>query len=508
MSNLKGKAMEIVKRDKFSSGIITALVIAVVMVFNALLYTVVNVLDLRIAYKEEFDYSLTGNTDHLFSEAIAENREINIYFCMSEYDVKNSETVGEVYITAKNFEEKYPSLVKLDFINIITKKSETTGEYVNLSKYTVSMEEMEKPKEEQRKTTIQKTSVIFECGRNYRVVSDYSFFTLDSNRYITSYNGEEVMASMMSWVLADEHKRAYFTQYHGESADIAFTNLLACAGYYVDVIDLRKEKVPDDASLLIISNPTSDFEASKESTVFAEMDRLEAYVERGGNIFVTLDPYAKQLPVLEGFLARHGIALSTTEVATGKRVRNIVKDSENAITPDAFTIIAEYAKNPLANKISATVKENGDDRVMLKDVSALTLSGNAKPLLKTSSSAVLEANGKTVSESGSYTIAAYSEYVTERGTKTNIFVVPSIYLAVSDSLIANGYANKDFTYSVFEELYGAEGMPYGCEPLLYGSQTLENLTMGTARIYTVIALLIPTALLLVGVAVIIRRKNR
>ncbi len=500
MSNLKGRAMEIVKKDRVSSGIITALVIAIVMVFNALLYTVVNVFDFRFSYVEEFDYSLKGNTDHLFGEAIAEGREVKISFCMSELDVKTSETVGEVYITAKNFEEKYPDLVKLDFVNIITKKSETTGEYVNISKYATDMEG--------NKTTIQKTSVIFESGRNHRVVSDASFFTFDSNMYITSYNGEEVMASMMSWVLSDEHKYAYFTQYHGENADIAFTNLLACAGYYIDVIDLRKEKVPDNADLLIISNPTSDFEASKDDTVPAEMDRLEAYVERGGNIFVTLDPYAKSLPVLEGFLARHGITLSTTEIATGKRVRNIVKDSENAITPDSFTIIAEYAKSPIANKVSATVKANGDGRVMLKDVSALTLSGAAKPLLKTSSSAVLEANGKTVSEEGNYCIAAYSEYTTESGGKTNIFVVPSIYLAVSDALIANGYANKDFAYSLFEELYGAEGMPYGCQPLLYGSQILENLTMGTAKTYTVIVLLIPTAILAVGTAVIIRRKYR
>jgi hypothetical protein len=266
--------------------------------------------------------------------------------------------------------------------------------------------------------------------------------------------------------------------------------------------------VPDDASLLVISNPTSDFEASKDSTVFAEMDRLKAYVERGGNIFVSLDPYAKSLPILEGFLAGHGITLSTTEIASGKRVRNIVKDSENAITPDSFTLIAEYANSSLADKISATVKANGDGGIMLKDVSAITVSGNAKPLLKTSSDAVLEANGKTVSEAGNYCIAAYSEYFTEGGNKTNIFVVPSIYLAASDALIANGYSNKDFTYSLFEELYGAEGMPYGCEPLLYGSQILENLTMGTARIYTTITLLIPTAILAVGVAVIIRRKYR
>jgi hypothetical protein len=88
-----------------------------------------------------------------------------------------------------------------------------------------------------------------ESGKNYRVITDvYStggyadFYTLDKEGYATSYNGEEVMAAMINWVLSEEHKTAYFTQYHGEIVDIAFSNLLACAGYYIDVVDLRKNE--------------------------------------------------------------------------------------------------------------------------------------------------------------------------------------------------------------------------------------------------------------------------
>ena len=51
-------------------------------------------------------------------------------------------------------------------------------------------------------------------------------------------------------------------------------------------------------------------------------------------------------------------------------------------------------------------------------------------------------------------------------------------------------------------------MPYGCKPVIYSSSTLENLTMGMARLYTAITLAIPLAIAAVGTVVIVRRRNR
>ena len=506
MDNFKRKVGDFLGSDRCSSTIMTALVICVVMVFNAMLFAATDLFGWGFSYKTNVDYSLSGNTDELFEDAIAAGKKVKISFCMAEDDVKIHTTGSEVYSTVKNFAERYSEFIELDYINIITRRDKD-GNLVNLSKYQKDMEGNE--------TRIYKTSVIFECGENYRVLTDtytavgYAhFYNLDSSMNIIAYNGEEVVASMMSWVMADEHKKAYFTERHGEQADVAFTNLLSCAGYNVGVVDLRNEKVPDDADLLIISNPKSDFESARPgSEIYTEIDRLRAYAERGGNILVSLDPYVKELTVLESFLKEYGIAFSTTE-NNGVTSRNIIKDTYSGITLDGFTFVAGYADSPLADSISARVKKYGGGSVLLKLVSALELSGNAKPLLVSSSSAELESGGKTVSSSGDYVVAAYSEAATESGDSTRIFVVPSIYFAASDALTATNYSNKDFVYSLFEDFYGAEGMPYGCKPIFYDSQILENLTMGTAKIYTAIAMLIPAAIAVVGTVVLIKRKNR
>ena len=88
MSNFKGRAKAVLESDRTSSGILTALVIAVVMVVNALLYTLVQTFGWQITYKDEYDYSLSGATDELFEEAIKQNKKVKISFCMAEDEVK------------------------------------------------------------------------------------------------------------------------------------------------------------------------------------------------------------------------------------------------------------------------------------------------------------------------------------------------------------------------------------------------------------------------------------
>jgi len=505
------------KSDRAYSYLADLIIVMTVVVANIIIFTLGNLLGLRYYYQDEYDYALSGHTDELFEEAINAGKKVKISFCMPENDVKVHTTGREVYITAKELEERYPDFIELDYVNIITKQNKD-GELVNLSKYKIdkNLVDDESTEAKENEIPIYKTSVIIECGEEYKLITDrYTsagfspFYTLDSSNYITAYNGEEVFAAMIRRVISKDNKIAYFTQHHGETADIAITNLLGYAGYTIKVVDLRKSGVPEDADLLVISNPTSDFEAAREgSDIYAEIDRLEAYVNRGGNLYVALDPYVKKLNVLEGFLAEYGIKFSTSEDADGKIIRNMIKDSRNAITTDGFTLTAEFASNDTASKISKRVSKYSDGGVIIREVSALELSGNAKPILISSSSSALEAGGKTVSTSGSYCIAATSEYAAKDGKVSKIFVIPSIYLSVSDALTSREYSNKDFMYSLLQDFYGGGIMPYGCREVMYASQVLENLTMGAARIYTAIAVAIPAAVAITGAVVIIRRRNR
>ena len=503
MRKIPEKLRAWVKAPSFPTKLATLIVIAALIVVNVTVYALDTAFGLYIYTPDTEDLTVSGRTDSMFSDAIKLGKEVSVIFCMPEDERSVHSTGSYVYKTAKQLAARYPDLIKLDFWNIITKR-DAHGNRVEVYKQDMRGNEID----------VRQNSVIFRCGDNYRVVTDsYSkagfapFFTLDSSSSITSYNGEEVLSSMIAWVLTSEHKTAYFTTYHGETTDISLTNLLACAGYYVDTVDLRTGNVPEDAAALFIMNPTADFERAAEgSGVVSEMERIRLFAAAGGDIYVSLDPYAKRLPALEGFLSERGIALATTE-RDGVTYRNIIKDPDNAITTDGFTVRADIADGETASRIFSRYSETGSGDVIVSSTAALTLTGGAVPVLVTTRSAETVAGGVTVSREGNYTVAAMSATETEGGT-SNLFVTPSIYLTASDALISSGYSNKDFTYSLLAEFSGNDNMPYGIKSVLYNKSTLQNLTMSTARAYTAAILAVPALLALIGVVVTVRRKNR
>jgi hypothetical protein len=484
---------------------VVALVIASVVFVNVIIYTLTSFFGLYLYTTDKLDFSIGDSSEPLFADAIEKGLDVKITFCMYEENLESHPTGAYVNETAKAFKNKYPDFIELEYVNIST-QLDSEGNYVDLSVYKKDMRGND--------TVLSNTSVIFSSGNNYRVITDAyttagfaDFYTLDESLYMTSYNGEELFAAMISWVLNDDHGVAYFTIGHGETASINLYNLLACAGYYVEQINLRASDstgVPDDADLVVISNPTTDFErAAAGSTVDTEMDRLADYASRGGCFFVTVDPYSRRLPVFYDFLADYGISMLDT--AEGER--QTVKDDQNAITTDGFTIVCDFAQNAVASAMNARTEDLGG-RVILRDVAPLKLEGAAEPLLITSPSSVCHSGGETSDTSGSYPVAAYSVKENYGGESAKLFFIPSIYIATSDAMISNGYLNKDFLYSLFDVFYGADDLPYGTNVVVQASTMLENLTLGTSIIYTAILLALPVVLAAVGLVTIIRRKNR
>ncbi len=507
MNKFKQKLTACLKSNDFLATALTALVVAAVVFVNIIIYTLANHFGWFFTHEEKTDFSISDSGDTLFADAMAKGLTVDVIFCMYEEDLKDHDTGSFVYKTAKEFEEKYPDFIKLSYINAIT-MLDSDGNPVDLSLYQKDMRGKE--------TAINKTSIIFRSQSSYYVLTDdytgvgfADFYTLDESAAITSYEGEEVFSAMVSWVLKDNHGTAYLTTGHGETANVSLRYTLIRAGYYcdavADVLNLRSGEVPEDADLLIISNPKSDFErAAAGSSLRSEIERLRSYAERGGSFMVFLDPEAAKLPVLESFIAEFGISLRENE--DGERLT--VKDSSNAITVDGFTLVADYNEDSDVASAMYEKTESLGGRVIIRNVAPLSLSGAATPLLMSSSSSVAEAGGKTVDNEGNYAIAAYSTKDNVGTKDAKMFVVPSVYLTATDAMITEGYSNKDFLYSLFDVYFGKGVMPYGCNSIIFDSGILENLTMGTAKWMTAAMIALPVCIGIAGAVVIIRRKNR
>ena len=490
---------------------LTVVIVLTVVLLNILAYALTSAFGLYFYTPNITDLSISGNTDDLFSEAIKAHKKVTITFCYAEDKLKQHDTGSLVLTTARAYEERYPELIEIKFINLLTKMDEN-GKIIEKEKFDKYAE----------KGNLKQNSVIFECGQgeewSCRIITDnvssvgfVDFYTLDASGNIASYNGEEVIAAMISWVVHRDHPVAYFTQNHGETADVAFSNLLTCAGYYVEAINLRKSEIPADAGMVIISNPTSDFELAVDNAeVRGEIQKLEAYLENGGKLYVALDPYVKELKNLESLLAKWGISLSGKVNEHGVLVRDIVKENSNAITPDGYTFIATHADNDVAKAIYDRVTAYGSESILISEVSSLKLDSTlgAMPLLISGETSSTHAGGETTDKEGGYTVAAYSKRTVNEGKESTVFVIPTAYITASDAFLSKTYSNKNFLYATLEVLFDSNVAPRGCNVVTYSSQILENLTMGKAKAFTALILAIPAAIAVVGTIIIIRRKNR
>ena len=511
MKNVLDRLRGLFAKDKGTGTLATVLMIAAVVLFNVVVFTLTSAFGLYIYSPEYIDVSISGNTDAMF-EGLSGEKEVTVTFCMEEDDLKNHETGNYVYKTVNQLRERY-SFIKVKFVNMLTKRDEN-GELFPLERYKTDMRGKETP--------VRSNTVIFSSGENYRTVTDTStssgfasFFALNSTGEAYAYCGEEIVASMIAWVLNDtpggERKVAYMTEKHGETADLAFANMLTCAGYYIEAINLREKEVPDDAGLVVISNPTTDFYRILDGADGrSEIERLERYLyEKGGSLYVSIDPLARTLPILEGFLAEWGIELSGVTNEDGTYTRALVKDTDLGASPDGYSFLCNYGASEMASEVSGKISSVKEGRVMSASSAALILdeTKNTGALLTVSSSASLVAGGKTVDTEGGYAVAGYSSRNNDNGTSSKVVVVPTIYLTASDALTGEGYTNREFLYSVIHSL-GADALPIGCNITRYSGDILENFTMRDARLYTAIVLAVPACLALVGGFIIIRRKNR
>ncbi len=514
MKSLKNKIDAFFDDRKYSAATVTALIISAVMVLNVMLCYLTQAFGLYF-YRAEYteDFTISGMTDDMFEDAIDRGEKVRITFLMERESLDTHATGGFVLDTVEQFKQRYEKsdFITLRFVNTLTKLDQD-GERVDLEKYKKDMRGND--------VTLGRTAVIFESSDgSYRVLSNVQggvgfvdFYTFDSMGNVVSFNGETIIASMIMWVLADEHKTAYITANHAEENDANFATMLAASGYYISSINLQDVDVPDDAAMVVISNPKHDFErAAADSDITTEIKRLEKYVNEGGNLYVSLDPYVKRLNNLESFIERFGIGLRSGQTDSGE-LRYLVRDPNRAITIDGYTILADIAEGGIADSISSTVARYADGGIILRDAAALNLSGNAKPVLVTSGGSECTLGGEVADTDGGYTIAAHSTHThtTDDGVSTtaNIFVISSIYLCSSDAVTSNSYSNRDFIYSLFDHAFGAENPPYGANSVTYYADDLKNLTMGEAKLYTALLLSIPAIIAVVGVIVTIRRKNR
>ncbi len=495
-------------RDNTRLGtILTVVIIAVVVVFNAVMFGMANKFTWYFREETELKHAIGTGMKSYMTE-VADRGDVNIIFCDSEDALVADEAYNLVWQTANEYANTY-SYIKVKNVNIYTQPEE-----VQKFKYGINPET---GKEEQI-NKISKDVVIFEGEKDFVVLPMQSFFILDSQNYITAYNGEEMIGAMVHRVQTPEARpTAYFTISHGETYSAMFMNRLIAAGYEMKTVDLIAEadeflKNYKKGDVLVISSPRYDFikghTSEDGSTVRGEIELLNSFLSSGGSVLAMLDPLVTNTVKLEAFLTTWGITIRR-EVVDGERHPVSVCDMDNSVTTDGYTLISEIGNEGVAAEIRKKMESIAAGRVIVSRASPITLETVAgkkiSSLLSSSSSSEGLANGGVIDSEGNYTIAAISSDEKSGGS---IFAVSSVYLTAEDALTSNEYGNRDLLLCMMGEMSDIS-VPIGATRLLFDETHIEDLTMWEARLWTVLfAVVLPLAALACGGVILIRRRNR
>ena len=464
-----------------------------------------------------------------------ENVKLNIILC-DEPDAWKTGNNRFVSHSAHEIEAEFPDYVSVTYVDIVTNPSA-------VSKY-----------KENSLSRIYPTTVIVECGTEYRTRNLRGFFTFDSadSDEPWAYNGEKAFAADILAVTRAESPVACIEVGHGVSYDdYEMLQTLTDAGYELSEIRLTTDEIPDDCRLIVIMNPKMDFTTGDDGiSDVDELAKLDAALERGVSLMVFLSPDNPVLPNFEEFLEEWGIKFDRYTDDIGDTHSYMISDSTQGLSTDGYTFIGDYAaKNkqsaifsdllnrPSApavvfkNAMSISYPDHFQETTALLDESDDTssytfayktvdgITTNVYDLFVTSADAVAWANGREVEKAtenerlklmtvSTRTVLTSESYFTSVADTTYIFACGSTDFASLNMLQTNAYGNNDALLSIFRTV-GKELAPVGLKPKPFEDSTIDVITTAEATRYTVILALIPAvASLLTGVVVLVRRKNR
>lgn len=483
-------------------------------------------------------------------EVLPGDKKVKITFCSDPDVLIDYETTRAVYFMALKLANTFDN-IEVETVNI-------TYNPTAVAKYKpTSLSE------------IVSGDVIVSYGDRYRVVSTNNFWISMSGEII-AFNGEYKMASLIKSVTAVDRPRAYFVVGHGETyydsdnpdragnVDAAYLqDLLTDRGLETKTLDLSKvDRVPDDCVLLVINNPTSDFVFDKANLgdygYLSETEKVDRYlVENRGSVMVAKD-YALTLPNLEDLLYEWGFDFSTSlvtddtayvenEEGTHSTILGSYDTDEDGYAYAIYGDLASLSSAPsMLFSNTGYVKCSYGDSLATNEPGTHSVSKNYAPFFFSSEGA----SAHERSESGEYTLLENAGVmdlcaVTTRleiDNFTSEYQYSYLFCANSPDFFANdklgnaSFANYEVMSALAENMIrsdeyasidlgstSANSVNQGGKLLLdttmhetdfYENSTFihKGLTAKAVTVYTVIIMLVPLAIGVVGITVRIKRR--
>ena len=478
---------------------LTVLILVVVILLNASVTTLAMRFGWYINMNPTMLYPVTDTCYGYLDEFVIPRADkgIRIIFCDEEENIRADVTQSYVLNTAEEMAAKYPDTVKIEFLNV-----------------------WENPKIAREYGVTASTSVVVACGEESRVCTlrDFFLFPAGDNENPSAYNGEKRFAVAMKAVVSPDAPVAYLTLNHGESTeDYALMYALTDAGYMISYLDALSFDIPEDCGLLVSYNPARDFTAADGVSGVSEIDKLDAYLKKGGKFmyFVSADTFAAGgFTHIETYLKDWGVTFAHDTGAEGVEECFALRDTAHSITTDGYTLLGQIPAEGKAAEIMANVDGvlRAANATAIQIDPAFTKTGGDYvsgsrtliPLLRTYAGAEAWAGGRPVDRTAEgYGLVTLTQ---DSATDASVLVCSSTDFATESTLQSGVYDNGPFLLTAMEAM-GKEEVPVSLKPQPFSDDTIHILTTANARNITIALVAVPVLVVTAaGLIVLIRRK--
>lgn len=540
---------------------VTVLLIAVLVGANFVLSLFVPDKSIYFDMTSEGLYSLSAAMKKETEFIGGLDKKVEIIFCNDRDRLIASQATRVTYFMALQLQERYPDNVEVRTVNptlnptALAKYKTTSLTEISTLDIIISYGDRYRVVGCNRFWTVNEGSY-FSYNGEYRMVSLLRSVTAINNPTVYFLTG---------------HGESYYDPTDPESemslANAELYDLLVARGLTVRTLDISAaDAVPDDCALLIINNPRTDFKTDPtrydELGYVSDLEKLDRYlVTKQGAIMIAKD-YAVELPLLESFLHEWGFDFGTTLM---KDEKASIADEDSSYTQliatyntdkesYAYGIYGDYADTSSAPRTvftntgyitcsfqeSSATSEDGTANVARQYISFLTSSESAKPYARhpeTGEYVDLAGEEKCYDLAAVVSREALDSEANEK-THSYIFCVNSPDFLSNELLGNSAYANFDVVSLLIDNISRLEeyasmdlgGLSYNSSS--YGGKQIwySTLSYNDATIYygnatdvydynygisdafiatlTVCVFAVPTALLVLGIVVAVRRRYK
>ena len=466
------------KKIKLKMGITSALTVSVVLACVIILNAAVSVISekhpLKIDLTRDKIYEFSQRTKEVMSEL---DKEVKAYTLIPEG------TQNEYVDYINEYLNKYKSLndnFKVEYID----------PYENPAF-------MQNYNDGENQASV--GSVILTCGEKFKVVTFDQLYTQNSYSGTVQIDMEKKVTNAIMNITGQlSGTKIYYTEGHGEYTMTNLQHILSEEGYASENINIAVSSIPEDASVIICAAPQSDFTAE-------ERDALDKFADKGGKFFYITTPGMQPLERIDNYLAEWGLKVNYDYA--------IENDETHALSlgnglPVPTPTLSEHSIN---EKIKDSKSLMVTPASMSVTINKSSNSAIVTPLFKTTEKSYGKTNltSSTIDKEdgdidGPLTLAAISEKI-EGGA---IMILGSLSSVEANGILEEGaYLNSDFILNSIAYLAG------GNEDLGIRAKQVsaEKMTMTPQQVSIsslVLQIIIPIIIILIGLIVWQRRRNK